>query len=194
MIIASNDINEEFLHELSTKSHALSAFGIGTNLVTCQAQPALGCVYKLVECKGQPRIKLSQELAKVTLPGRKRVYRLSTNDGEPFADVMTLEDAAAPQPGERIQCYDPSLGLEAKIENVTPALVEELHSVVFEKKAIQSSVASLTDSQAFVKSQLRKFSKGVTGYGNPTRYPVYVSTDLYQYLRNLWTKLAPRGA
>ena len=198
MIAASNDINEKVLHDLSNKSHGMNAFGIGTNLVTCQAQPALGCVYKLVECQGQPRIKLSQELVKVTLPGRKRVYRIlqetSDSDGrnEP-CDVMTLAHEPMPQSGQALECFDPSmLGQESTIVTVTPSTVIELHSNVFEKGKVIKPVASIIESQQFVKEQLKTLPDKVTQYEDPRIYRVYISKALHQYLRDLWEKLKPK--
>merc|ERR1712216_109227 len=67
-IVASNSINENVLQSLNEQGHEIDAYGIGTNLVTCQKQPALGMVYKLVEVNGVPRIKLSQDIVKVTIP------------------------------------------------------------------------------------------------------------------------------
>lgn len=75
-IVASNDINEKTLNELNANNHKIDVFGIGTNLVTCQAQPALGMVYKVVEFQGTPRMKFSEELEKITLPGPKSVVRV----------------------------------------------------------------------------------------------------------------------
>ena len=91
-VFASNDINEPLLHKLNAieGGHEIDVFGIGTNLVTCQAQPALGMVYKLVEINTVPKIKLSDEREKTTLPGEKQILRVYDSDRAPIFDLLCL--------------------------------------------------------------------------------------------------------
>ncbi|KAB1214756.1 Nicotinate phosphoribosyltransferase [Morella rubra] len=96
-ITASNDLNEETLDALNKQGHEVDAFGIGTYLVTCYAQAALGCVFKLVEINNQPRIKLSEDVSKVSIPCKKRCYRLYGKEGYPLVDIMTGENEPPPK-------------------------------------------------------------------------------------------------
>lgn len=92
-VFASNDINEITINKLNADHHEIDVYGIGTNLVTCQAQPALGMVYKLVDINGVPKIKLSDEREKTTLPGEKFVLRIYKQEGDkqiPAFDVLCL--------------------------------------------------------------------------------------------------------
>lgn len=101
-IVASNDINEETIISLNEQGHNINCFGIGTHLVTCQKQPALGCVYKLVEIDSQACIKLSNDLLKVTIPGRKKAFRLFGRDGHPLLDLLQLDEEEQPKPNEKV--------------------------------------------------------------------------------------------
>jgi nicotinate phosphoribosyltransferase len=93
--------------------------------VTCESQPALGCVFKLVEINGAPRIKLSNNVAKVTIPAKKDIYRIYGKDG-PLVDLMTLSKEAMPRENAPIFCHHPFD--ETKRAFVKPAkLVPMLH-------------------------------------------------------------------
>jgi hypothetical protein len=107
----------------------VDTFGIGTNLVTCQAQPALGMVYKLVEINRVPRIKLSQDVAKVTIPGAKETFRLIGGEGVPLLDLIIRAGESRPQPGKRVLCRHPFD--EKKRAYVTPTAVVPLLRLVF---------------------------------------------------------------
>ena len=132
-IVASNDLNEAVLLSLTEQGHEIDVFGIGTNLVTCQAQPALGMVCKLVEINGLPRIKISQDFGKVTLPGAKEAFRLIGSEGVPLLDLLILAGEARPQPNVRLLCRHPFD--EKKRVYVTPSVVIPLLRLVWQGAA-----------------------------------------------------------
>jgi hypothetical protein len=81
-----------------------------------------------VDLEGEPKIKLSEDIAKLTIPGRKKVFRLYSKTGIPLVDLMSLVGEADPQPGVEILCRHPFDA--SKRAKVIPHRVELLHNIV----------------------------------------------------------------
>jgi nicotinate phosphoribosyltransferase len=187
-ITASNEINEATLQSLNQQGHEVDTFGIGTNLVTCQNQTALGGVYKLVMINGSPRLKLSQELSKVTIPGRKEAFRLLDASGHPILDLMVEVGSKAPQVGDKIMCRHPFQ--ETKRAIVIPSAVLPLHVLVWDGKQIVDSDSSTT-IRARIKEGIANLRPDHIRFMNPTPYKVSVSTQLYDTFHSLWLEETP---
>ncbi|MBN2441772.1 MAG: nicotinate phosphoribosyltransferase [Spirochaetales bacterium] len=187
-IAASNDINEEILLSLNQQGHEIDIFGIGTNLVTCQAQPALGCVYKLVEIEGSPRIKLSQQVIKVTIPGRKDVYRLTNKYDYALADIMVMVGEHEPEKGKQMLCVHPFD--ETKRVYIVPSKVEKLNKCYWDGE-LMADLSSLDEQRSYIFSQLQKIREDYARPTNPTSYKVSVTGTLYKFIHELWAKEAP---
>ncbi|GAY52368.1 hypothetical protein CUMW_141220 [Citrus unshiu] len=206
-ITASNDLNEETLDALNKQGHEVDAFGIGTYLVTCYAQAALGCVFKLVEINKQPRIKLSEDVSKVSIPCKKRSYRLYGKEGYPLVDIMTGENEPPPKVGERILCRHPFN--ESKRAYVVPQKVEELlkcywpgssggdYPMVFGDVQClnkrREDLPTLKDTRERCIKQLEQMRPDHMRRLNPTPYKVSVSAKLYDFIHFLWLNEAPVG-
>jgi nicotinate phosphoribosyltransferase len=188
VILASNEINRSVLRSLREQGHEIDLFGIGTHLVTCDDQPAMGCVYKLVEAKGIPRIKLSQELSKMTIPGKKEVYRLFSEDGYGLLDLMIRVGDKPPEASKRVLCHHPFDHI--KRVYVTPSKVIPLHHCVWDGKRVTPE-ASLSECREYVLNQLRSTREDHLRDINPTPYKVSVSEELYNYVYHLWTEESP---
>ncbi|XP_031785271.1 nicotinate phosphoribosyltransferase isoform X2 [Nasonia vitripennis] len=191
IIVASNDINEETIISLNEQNHRIDCFGIGTHLVTCQKQPALGCVYKLVEINGQPRIKLSQEVGKVTMPGRKTAYRLYGMDGHALIDLLQRVEEEPPQVGQKVLCRHPFE--ESKRAYVIPTRVESLHKLYWKDGKILQKLPTLAETRNRVRESLGTLRNDIKRNLNPTPYKVSVSDDLYNFIHDLWLQNAPIG-
>merc|ERR1712194_225303 len=198
-VAASNDINEATLQSLNEQGHGIDIYGIGTNLVTCQAQPALGMVYKLVELNGKPRMKLSQEITKVSVPCRKNVYRLYSQTDEPLIDLMQTVDEPKPRAGDRIFCRN--LFDETKRCYVTPTRVEELLVKIWApveevsgEYSLDTPVQKLSqlhESRTFCLERLEKFRQDILRPLNPTPYKLAVSDSFFHFFKKMWQESAP---
>jgi len=189
-IVASSDISEKILHSLNAQKHEIDVFGVGTNLVTCEDQPALGCVYKLVEIAGIPRMKLSNNNSKVSIPCRKEVYRLYGKDGKPILDLITKSNSPSPEKGKFIECRHPFD--EIKRVRVTPNKVEALFSLVWNGKSFpDGKVYSINEIRQYREQQISALREDVVRYLNPTPYKVSVDKNLYEIFHELWLHEAP---
>jgi nicotinate phosphoribosyltransferase len=192
VITASNDINEDTLDALNKQGHEIDAFGIGTHLVTCYSQPALGCVYKLVEISGQPRIKLSEDVSKVTIPCKKQAFRLYGKEGVALVDLLIGENEPYPKPGIRILCRHPFS--ESKRAYVVPTRVEALYKCYWSgNSGRREALPSLVELRKHCLQQLEAMRTDHMRALNPTPYKVSVSAKLYDFIHFLWLNEAPVG-
>lgn len=187
-IVASNEINEETLRSLNQQGHEIDIFGIGTHLVTCQKDPSLGCVYKLVQARDEPKIKLSEDIAKMTFPGRKEAYRLYGEKGYPLIDLMIVVGEDAPEEGKRVLCCHPFE--EAKRTYVIPSKVVPLHNLVWDGK-VQEKSKSLDEIREFAIDQIDSMRNDHKRPLNPTPYKVSLSEKLFRFVHDMWRKEAP---
>ncbi|KAH9491940.1 hypothetical protein Btru_026838 [Bulinus truncatus] len=171
-IVASNDINEDTIHSLNQQGHSINCYGIGTHLVTCQKQPALGCVFKLVQINKKARIKLSEDVDKVTIPGLKNVYRLYGADGTALVDLLQDSSEDPPKEGDRVLCRHPIQ--ESKRAYVIPASVKCLHEIWWQNGEKKKDLPTLTELREKTKQSLRKVRQDHKRALNPTPYKIFV--------------------
>uniref|UniRef100_A0A8D0CW59 Nicotinate phosphoribosyltransferase n=1 Tax=Sander lucioperca TaxID=283035 RepID=A0A8D0CW59_SANLU len=137
IIVGTNNITEQSMAELNKKENAIDVVGVGTHLVTCTQQPSLGCVYKLVEVRGKPKMKISEDPEKSTVPGRKAVYRLVDAEGHPFLDLVCLAAESPPEVGGSLNCYP--LRCDDSCISVIPAHVACLRQDVFTRGQVRTA-------------------------------------------------------
>ncbi|CAE1271234.1 pncB [Acanthosepion pharaonis] len=190
-IVASNDINEDTIHSLNQQTHQINCYGIGTHLVTCQKQPALGCVFKLVEINGIPRIKLSEEPEKISIPGKKCAYRLFGADDIALVDVLMRDNENPPKAEERVFCRHPFQ--ETKRAYVMPTRVEPLYKVYWKNGKVQQNLPTLREMREKTISSLCHIRQDHKRALQPSPYKVAVSAKLYTFMHNLWLDNAPVG-
>ncbi|XP_074523797.1 nicotinate phosphoribosyltransferase isoform X2 [Halichoeres trimaculatus] len=183
IIVGTNNISEESMAELNKKENEIGVVGVGTHLVTCTKQPSLGCVYKLVEVRGTPRMKISEDPEKSTVPGRKAVYRLTDAEGHPFLDLVSLAEESPPEAGVPLSCFP--LGCENSSVSVTPAQIGCLRQEAFTKGQVTHPLCSAAETRAKVQSSVQTLHPRHKRLQDPDSYTVALSEKLHSLVTEI---------
>jgi len=176
-IVASNELDEHVIAAIRADGGRIDVYGVGTRLATGAgpAGGALGGVYKLVQVGSEPRIKLSSDPAKATIPGRKCLWRVARPDGAFEMDVLSLEEETV-SPGTSV--FDPTHPLR---RSVIPegCRLQDLRSVVMAEGKRRACTHSLTEMAQRTGEQMAKLPEGCLRFMNPHRYRVALSPGLH---------------
>jgi nicotinate phosphoribosyltransferase len=180
-IIVSNQLDEYLIKSLLEQKAPIDSFGVGTSLATGQPDSALDGVYKLSQINGEPKLKLSENIQKVTLPGIKQVYRF-TDEADCFvADAIAL--AEDPVPSKMIHPYDVEKSKILDIKMATPLL----HTIMDNGKSLLKNNEP-GDIAKFVKKRLAQLPEEHKRFNNPHIYKVGISEPLHQLRSELRRK------
>jgi len=189
-ITATNSLDEYIIRDLLRQGAPIDVFGVGERLITSSSEPVFGGVYKLaaVYKNGEeiPKIKISENTAKITTPCNKKIYRLYENaTGKAIGDVLALADEDAPN-GSPYEIFDPEHTWKRK--TVEDYYVKELLVPIFEKGKCVYESPSVEAIRSFCKAQIDTLWDEVKRFENPHKYYVDLSPALWQIKHDLLSK------
>ncbi|TGE33046.1 nicotinate phosphoribosyltransferase [Desulfosporosinus sp. Sb-LF] len=185
IIVASNDLDEDTIFAIRAQGAVIDSWGVGTNLITSGNNPSLGGVYKLAAEEEQgvflPRLKVSENITKITNPGVKKVVRFYDRGGKAMADLIALEDEVFE--GESLTIFDPVQTWKRK--TLRDFRTRELLVPVFRNGKRVYELPKLKEIQTYAKKELDTFWDEVKRLANPHSYIVDLSTDLFNLKHQL---------
>ncbi|WEV45658.1 nicotinate phosphoribosyltransferase [Streptococcaceae bacterium ESL0687] len=187
-IYASNDLDENTILNLKMQNAKIDVWGVGTKLITAYDQPALGAVYKLVAFEGEDgiledRIKLSNNAEKVSTPGKKQVWRITSNKrGKSEGDYISGTSEKVAELDE-IYMFHPTYTYINKTLvdfKAVPLLVE-----IFRDGRLVYELPDLKEIKAYAEEELGKLWDEYKRLLNPADYPVDLSQEIWDRKMNL---------
>ena len=192
-ICASNDLDEHIITTLKSQGSKIDVWGIGTNLITSMDCPSFGGVYKLsaeINDKKEiiPKIKISENVEKVTIPGSKKVYRIfDVKTKKIKADLITLENEKINN-NEDLTIFHPNLTWKKMVLKAGQYYVEDLHEPIFINGDCVYNSPNVMDIQLYCKQQLASLWEEHKRLANPEIVPVDLSKDLWELRNNMINK------
>ncbi len=181
VIMASNSLDEWTIESILSQGAKLDSFGVGERLITSKSSPVFGGVYKLVayeeDDKIVPTIKISENVAKITTPGFKSLYRIYDKDTmKAEADVVTLHQEKLEELDE-LEIFHPIYTWKRK--KFTNFVAKNLMVKVFDKGKLVYDIPTLDEIREHAQDELKSLWDEVKRLENPHEYIVDLSQDLW---------------
>ncbi len=195
VICASGDLDESSINSLKNQGAKINTWGVGTKLITSADMPALGGVYKLaaiIDKNGvvTPKIKLSENVVKITNPGIKNIYRVYDKDGMAQADFIYLRNEAPIDTSKPLVLTHPTdRWKKITFENYT---LRPLQIDVIKDGKLVYKLPTLKEIKQYARQELDTFWDEYKRLDRPHLYKVDLSDELYELKRTMLEKI--RGA
>ena len=187
-ISVSNSLDEYIIQDLLHQGAKIDMFGVGERLITARSEPVFGGVYKLTAIEQddgtiQPKIKISENVGKITNPHYKKLYRFFGNHtGKAIADYLCVYDETVDDSGE-MEIFDPEATWKTKtVYNFT---AKELQVPIFKAGKLVYECPKLDDVRTYCLEQVDKLWDEVKRFDNPHNYYVDLSQKLWDIKYNL---------
>jgi len=186
-IVVSNSLDEYIIRDVILEGAQINSFGVGERLITAKSEPVFGGVYKLagVEKDGEmvPKMKISENVEKITNPGFKNLYRLYDKDTDRMiADLITLNGEAIPD-GEDYEIFDQwNVWKRKKISNF---YAKDLRKQIFDKGKLVYELPTIDEIKDYCAEQLNAMWKESLRFENPQTYYVDLSHELWDLKQKL---------
>jgi len=190
-IIVSNALDEYIISELISQEACIDGFGVGERLITAKSDSVFGCVYKLAATEDEngnltPKIKVSENVAKITNPSFKSLYRLYSNEtGKAEADLITLHDETIDET-QPLEIFDPNHTWKRR--TFTNYTARPLLVPIFEKGTLVYDLPELDDIRDYCAREIASMWKEVLRFENPHNYYVDLSQNLWDLKQSLISK------
>lgn len=181
-IVISNSLDEYIIRDVLQEGACIDSFGVGERLITAKSEPVFGGVYKLaaLEKDGEmiPKIKISENVEKITNPGFKTIWRLFDKDTDrALGDIIALDEEDGPV-GEEIEIFDPNAIWKRK--KITNFYAKNLREQIFKGGKCVYKLPELDDIKKYCKEQLDLMWDEMKRFENPQTYYVDLSDKLWR--------------
>jgi nicotinate phosphoribosyltransferase len=192
-IVASNSLDEIIIRDMLLQGAKIDIFGVGERLITSKSSPVFGGVYKLVAVENSegeiiPKIKISENVTKVTNPHFKKVYRIfDKSNNMAIADLLCVYDEEIDET-QPLEIFDPDFTWKRKV--LTDYKVKELLVPIFINGELVYDCPSVNDIRKYCLSQIDTLWDEVKRFENPHNYYVDLSQKLWDLKQTLITGLS----